>query len=62
MRRIILIVFALACGCSSPNDPGEGGVTRSEADALNDAAAMLDDTAPPPSVAPEEEGPAEAAR
>ncbi len=51
MRYPVLILAALLSGCGgSPNDPGVGGVTRSEAQALNDAAEMLDQTEPPPSV------------
>ncbi len=51
MRRAMLAIMFLLAGCGgSPNDPGVGGVTRGEAEALNDAAAMLDQTEPPPSV------------
>jgi hypothetical protein len=45
MRRSVLMVLPLSilAGCGgSPNDPGEGGVTRAEADALDQAAAQLD--------------------
>jgi hypothetical protein len=34
--------------CGSPNDPGVGGITRSEAEALNDAASMVDNNAVAP--------------
>lgn len=44
---VLAAVMALAA-CNSPNDPGVGGVTRSEAEALNDAAAMLDNNAVEP--------------
>jgi hypothetical protein len=51
MRITIVAALLLLAGCGgSPNDPGVGGVTRGEAEALNDAAAMLDQTEPPPSV------------
>lgn len=33
----------LAAGCSAGGDPATGGVSQREADALNDAAAALDD-------------------
>ena len=46
MRRSVLMIlplfFLVGCG-GSPNDPGEGGVTRAEADALDHAAEKLDD-------------------
>lgn len=45
MRHIgvmaLLLLPLAACG-GSPNDPGEGGVTRAEADALDQAAEQLD--------------------
>jgi hypothetical protein len=51
MRIVSVVMFLALAGCGgSPNDPGVGGVTRSEAQALNDAAEMLDQTEPPPSV------------
>jgi hypothetical protein len=40
MRYLILFLMLSACGSPS-NDP-VGGVSRSEAEALNDAAEMLD--------------------
>lgn len=49
MRRYTVAVLMMplaACG-TAPNDPGVGGVTRSEANALNDAAQMLDQNVPP---------------
>ncbi len=45
MRRFALMALPLLllAGCGgSPNDPGEGGVTRAEADALDQAAEQLD--------------------
>ncbi len=46
---IVLLLVMLVAGCgSAPNDPAVGGVTRGEAEALNDAAAMLDQNEPPP--------------
>ncbi len=58
MKRMTILITALAlAACSSPNDPGVGGVTRGEAAALNDAATMLDNNA----VAPVPEAPNAAA-
>jgi hypothetical protein len=37
-------------GCGSPNDPGVGGVTKAEAEQLNEAADELNQDGPPPSV------------
>ncbi|MDZ7588015.1 MAG: hypothetical protein U5J78_02200 [Parasphingorhabdus sp.] len=53
---IILPILLSACG-PGQNDPGPGGVTVGEAQALDDAAAMLDEqnaagTAPPAQPAP----------
>ena len=45
MRRIALMALPvlLLAGCGgSPNDPGEGGVTKAEADELDRAADQLD--------------------
>jgi len=50
MKKIVLIVglSALsACG-PAPNDPGPGGVTVGEAQALDEAAEMLDERNAPP--------------
>jgi hypothetical protein len=44
---LVPLILVTACG-SAPNDPAIGGVTRGEAEALNDAAEMLDQTEPPP--------------
>jgi len=53
VRRALAFAIATAlASCSSPNDPGVGGVTRSEAEALNDAAAMLDNNAIAPVAEP----------
>ena len=49
ITAIALAAVLVACG-GGPNDPGVGGVTRGEADALNDAAAMLDDQSITPSL------------
>jgi hypothetical protein len=47
LRFLITPFLLLIAGCgSSPNDPGVGGVTRAEADALNVAAATLDRNQP----------------
>ena len=43
MRILILALMLMACG--SPSSDSVGGVSRSEAEALNDAAQMLDDNA-----------------
>jgi hypothetical protein len=43
MRMRYLILALLLAACGSPSDDGVGGVSRSEAEALNDAAEMLDD-------------------
>jgi hypothetical protein len=40
MRYVILALLLSACG--SPSSESVGGVSRSEAEALNDAAEMLD--------------------
>ncbi len=49
MRRLIVLALSgVLTACGSPNDPGVGGVTRSEAQALNDAAIMLDNNAVTP--------------
>jgi hypothetical protein len=52
MKPLLLcIVLLAASGCGfSPNDPGEGGVTKAEAEALNEAAATLDKTQPIPNL------------
>ena len=47
---VLLALTILAAGCSrTDNEPGPGGVTVSEAKALDDAAEMLEsrDSAPP---------------
>jgi hypothetical protein len=54
MTERILFPLALALGlsaCGSPNDPGVGGVTKAEAEQLNEAAEALNQDKPPPSVA-----------
>ncbi|WP_408591673.1 hypothetical protein [Novosphingobium sp.] len=37
-----LLLLLCVAGCTSDSDPGPGGVSRGEARALDDAAAMLD--------------------
>lgn len=49
---LLVPLLAALAACNSPNDPGVGGVTRSEAEALNDAAAMLDNNAIEPVAEP----------
>lgn len=51
MRMALLLALLMLSACGSLNDPGEGGVTKREAQQLNEAAAALDDTAPAPNVA-----------
>jgi hypothetical protein len=51
MKHALFVVFTLAtslAGCESPNDPGVGGVTRAEAEQLNQIAEELNPDAPPP--------------
>jgi uncharacterized lipoprotein YmbA len=48
MRILVLALLLAACG--SPSDRKVGGVSQSEADALNDAAEMLDANAVVPVV------------
>ncbi len=53
MRRFALMALPLLLlvGCGgSPNDPGEGGVTRAEADALDQAAEQLDAQSTPQNI------------
>lgn len=50
MRILFAVMPLLLAGCGASGDPAAGGVSPSEAQALNDAAAMLDQTEPPPSV------------
>lgn len=50
-RCLILPALALLSGCGSPNDPGEGGVTKREAQELNAVAERLDSQEPAPSLA-----------
>ncbi|MEP3226682.1 MAG: hypothetical protein ABJO01_11955 [Parasphingorhabdus sp.] len=42
-----IILLLMACG-PAPNDPGPGGVTVGEAQALDEAAEMLDERNIPP--------------
>ncbi len=49
MKQFILFsCVILMSGCGSPNDPGVGGVTKAEADQLNEAAEALNQDKPPP--------------
>ena len=60
-----LAMLILATGCSrTDNEPGPGGVTVSEAKALDDAAEMLEsrDSAAPPETGKTAEEPAKAAK
>lgn len=53
MRRFVLTVLPLSilAGCGgSPNDPGEGGVTKAEAEALDQAAEQLDQQSTPQNI------------
>jgi hypothetical protein len=50
MRTLALLALIALSGCGSPNGKTVGGVTRSEAQALNDAATMLDKNAVAPMV------------
>jgi hypothetical protein len=50
MRKLTLIALIALSGCGSPGEDTIGGVTRSEAQALNDAATMLDNNAVAPVV------------
>ena len=50
-RKFLLVALAaVLTGCGSPNDPGVGGVTKAEAEQLNESAEMLNQDKPPPSV------------
>ena len=42
MRRLILVALLTLGACGAPADKAAGGVTQSEADALNAAAAKID--------------------
>jgi uncharacterized protein YceK len=53
MHKIILLALIALSGCGSPRDDTVGGVTQSEAQALNDAATMLDNNAVAPVLANE---------
>lgn len=50
MRITPLLALVALYGCGSPGNDTAEGVTRSEAQALNDAAAMLDNNAIAPAV------------
>jgi hypothetical protein len=43
--------LSILAGCGgSPNDPGEGGVTKAEAEALDQAAEQLDQQSTPQNI------------
>lgn len=42
MKKISALALIALSHCTSPNDPGEGGVTKQEAEELNAIAASLD--------------------
>lgn len=50
MRILAMLALIALSGCGSPSDDTVGGVTRSEAQALNDAATMLDKNAAAPAI------------
>ena len=53
MTSAALAILILAAGCSrTDNEPGPGGVTVSEAKALDDAAEMLESRESPPVAKP----------
>ena len=58
MRMIATLMALALAGCGSPNDPGVGGVTKAEAEQLNEAAEILNQDKPPPSVVGNGSGPA----
>lgn len=55
IKLIALAALATLCGCGSPNDPAVGGVTKAEAEQLNEAASSLNQNVPPPGVSKEAE-------
>ena len=62
MTSAALAMLILTTGCSrTDNEPGPGGVTVSEAKALDDAAEMLESRDSPPAAKPAD-GAADAAR
>ncbi len=65
MTSAAVAVLILTTGCSrTDNEPGPGGVTVSEAKALDDAAEMLEsrDSTPPPETGKAAEEPAKAGK
>ncbi len=50
LRWVAALAAIGLAGCGSPNDPGVGGVTKAEAEQLNEAAEELNQDTPPPSV------------
>lgn len=56
MASTALAILTLTTGCSrTDNEPGPGGVTVSEAKALDDAAEMLESRESPPAAKPAED-------
>jgi uncharacterized protein YceK len=53
MPKLVLVILITLSGCGSPKTNTVGGATQSEAQALNDAATMLDNNAAEPVVANE---------
>lgn len=47
----LVVAVSMISACGSPNDPGVGGVTKAEAEQLNEAAEALNQNKPPPSLA-----------
>jgi hypothetical protein len=48
LNRLYPFVAIALFGCESPNDPGTGGVTRAEAEQLNEVAEELNPDDLPP--------------
>ncbi len=47
---LVLTMLISMSACGSPNDPGVGGVTKAEAEQLNEAAEALNQNSPPPRI------------
>jgi hypothetical protein len=48
LTRLYPLTAILLFGCESPNDPGTGGVTRADAEQLNEVASELNQDQLPP--------------